>query len=191
MRRFTFLFTPALFTPALFTLALGACDVGDTASSVTSQVVGKTVEATKGVADGVKEGVQEGRKDAASVDGSQVLSTAEEVAAATTLSVFSVQAGTDGAGASRAEVVLAVENTTDAPLHLIGLADQGGALVIDKDGFASPLSPLDGGTIQVPPHAKVKTTLTWKGDPGTAASVRVWGQELPVPGGAQPTGATP
>lgn len=159
-----------------------ACDVGDTSRAVTSTVVGRTVEASKGVVDGLQEGIEDGRKSAESVDGSLVVSTAAEVAAATALSVWAVEDTDAGV-----DVVLSIENLTHQSLHLIGLDGEGGALLIDPDGFATALGPNAPGTtataaIVVPPKAKVKATLPFPEAHDGAAAVRVWGAELPVPG---------
>jgi hypothetical protein len=159
---------------------LVGCDVGDASRGLTSWVVGNTIETTKGVADGVKTGVQEGRKGTTSTDGSQVLSTSEEVAAHTRLSVVEVQS----AGEGLVDVVVAVENVTSTPLRLIGLKDEGGALLVDDNGFATPLADGSSGDhkpILVPPEAKVRTVVRFEGEAETAAAVRVWGQELHVP----------
>ena len=161
-------------------LLLAACDVGDLSKRVTGSVVSTTIEATKGVADGFQDGVAQGRKAARSTDGSVVLSTHDEVADATELAVVEVYPHGSGA-----EVVLSIENTTDTPVHLIGLQDVGGALLIDGDGFATGLSSsaIDtlGKAIAVPPRAKVRATLQFEGTADDAATVRVWGQDLDVP----------
>lgn len=160
----------------LSVLALAACDVGDTVSSITSGVVGTTIDASKGMAEGFKTGVQEGRKDARSVDGSTVLTTAAEVAGATTLWVEEVVPAGDG----HVEVVLGIENLTASPLRLIGLTNEGGAVVIDADGFATPLAA-PAEAIGVPPQARVRASLRFEGDAEETATVRVWGQDLAVP----------
>lgn len=159
-----------------------ACDVGDTSRTVTSTVVGRTVEASKGVVDGLQEGIEDGRKSAESVDGSLVVATPAEVAAATVLSVWAVEETDAGI-----DVTLAIENLTHESLHLIGLDGEGGAILIDPDGFATPLAKGSPGTtataaIVVPPKAKVKATLAFPQATDGAAAVRVWGAELTVPG---------
>ena len=160
----------------LSVLVLAGCDVGDTVSAITSGVVGTTIDASKGAAEGFKSGVQEGRKDARSVDGSTVLTTAAEVAGATTVWVEEVTA----AGEGKVEVVLGIENLTATPLRLIGLTNDGGALAIDANGFATPLAA-PAEAIAVPPQARVRASLWFEGDAAATAAVRVWGQELPVP----------
>ena len=165
-----------LLTPIL--LCLG-CDVGDLSKTVTEGAVSTAIEATKGVADGFNDGVAEGRKGATSVDGSQVLSTHAEIASSTQIDVIEVLEFGD-----RAQVVLSVENLTHTPVHLIGLHDEGGALLIDGEGFATRLdeSSLEalGKAIEVPPNAKVKATLVFEAAASEATAVRVWGQDLPV-----------
>jgi hypothetical protein len=155
-----------------------ACDIGDATKDITSGVVSTTVEATKGVAEGIQDGVEEGRKGP-EIDGSVVLSTPAEIAKATTLSVFEVNAGGGGT-----QVVLAVENNTDKPLHLIGLSEDGGPQLIDQDGFSTQLMSRET-LIEVPPKAKIKHTLQFVGDAEKAASVRVWGQDLAIPVAAE------
>lgn len=151
-----------------------ACDIGDATKDITSGVVSTTVEATKGVAEGIQDGVEEGRKGT-EIDGSVVLSTPAEIAKATTLSVFEVRSAAGGT-----EVVLAVENKTDRPLHLIGMAEDGGPQLVDVDGFSTPLLGRDTKII-VPPKAKIKHALQFSGEADNAATVRVWGQDLTVP----------
>jgi hypothetical protein len=166
---------------ASFALLLGltACDIGDATKKVTSGVVGTTVEATKGLAAGVKDGIDEGRKGATSTDGSTVLSTPAEIAASTQIAVFAVEGGSDGT-----VVVLAIENTSDTPVHIIGLTSATEALAIDRDGFSSGLQPLDGGTLVVPAHAKVKARFKAEGAPESIATVRIFGQDLAAPAAA-------
>lgn len=174
------LYRLSLLLPFTAAVALAGCDIGDAAKDVTSEVVATTIEATKGVADGVKDGVKEGRKGSESLDGARVLSTYEEISVATTLSVFEVR---PSGGA--VEVVLAVENITDAPVHLIGLSEDGGALLIDADGFSTPLLSRAitelRQAIVVPAHAKVKAPLRFEAADGTPTAIRVWGHELAVP----------
>lgn len=164
-------------------VSLVACDIGDTTKDITSGVVSTTVEATKGVAEGIQEGVDEGRKGT-EIDGSVVLSTPAEIAKSTTLSVFEVK---DVAGG--VELVLAVENKTDKPLHLIGLSEDGGAQLVDKDGFSTPMTSGEKATVEVPPQAKVKHSLMFGGEASKVSMVRIWGQELLVPEPAAPAQA--
>ncbi|MCP3058773.1 hypothetical protein LXT21_08320 [Myxococcus sp. K38C18041901] len=170
-----------LLAPLL--LLVPACK-GETAKDVTATVVGKTVEVAKGAGSGVVEGFNEGRKGAASADGSRTLSTAEEVNANTELSVLEAKASNGGG----VEVVLAVTNKTAEPLHLLGLHEGGGAQLLDKDGFATPLQARSPGqsadSIKVPPSVKVKASIYFDGEAEKAAKVRVWGRELTVPAAA-------
>lgn len=170
----------SLILPFAAAVAMAGCDVGDATKDVTAGVVSTTVEATKGVAGGVKEGIKEGRKGTRSLDGARVLSTADEVAEATTLTVFTARPAGD-----RFEVVLAVENTTDEPVHLVGLSEEGGALLVDAEGFSTRLAARDlkamSKAIAVPPKAKVKAPLMFDPPDAAAATVRVWGQDLALP----------
>jgi len=170
-----------LLAPLL--LLVPACK-GETAKDVTATVVGKTVEVAKGAGNGVMEGLKEGRKGAASADGSRTLSTAEEVFTQADVSVLEAKPGAGG----DVEVVLAVTNKTAEPLHLLGLHEGGGAQLIDKDGFATPLKSHSPGqstdSIKVPPSVKVKASIFFEGEAAKAARVRLWGREFPVPASA-------
>lgn len=94
----------------------------------------------------------------------------------------------------REEVVISVENTGDNPTHLIGLGSEGGALLIDGEGFSTQLTPQSmgqlGEAIKVPPKAKVKVkeSLFFLGDATKASSVRLWGKDIPVPAGSVESG---
>jgi hypothetical protein len=167
-------------------ILVSACK-GETAKDVTATVVGKAVEVTKGAGSGVVAGIEEGRKGADSADGSKTLSKPDEIFATTELSVIEVKPASPGSGV---EVVLAVTNKAPQPVHLLGLHDAGGAQLVDKDGFFTPLlagAPGQlGESIKVPPSAKVKVSLIFQGEASKAAQVRLWGKDLPVPA----TGAT-
>jgi hypothetical protein len=162
---------------AAFSILSGCFCKGDSVKEGTATVIGKGIEVGKGVGAGIGDGIEKGRKDTVSADGSKVLSTPEEIFAACDVGVHEVQ---PAAGAKPAQVVLAVTNKTDKPVHLIGLDHNGGAQVFDTDGFAVDLKGAE--TIVVPPNAKVKTELGFTGDAAKAAKVRVWGKDLPVPG---------
>jgi hypothetical protein len=167
--------------PLVFLVA--ACK-GETAKDVTATVVGKAVEVTKGAGTGVVTGIEEGRKGAESTDGARSLSKPDEVFASTEFKVIEVKP----ASPKGVEVVLAVTNKAPQPIHLLGLRDGGGAQLVDKEGFFTPLlagAPDQiGESIEMPPSAKVKATLIFEGDAAKAAQVRLWGREFPVPAGA-------
>ncbi len=171
-------------------ILVSACK-GETAKDVTATVVGKAVEVTKGAGSGVVAGIAEGRKGAESADGSKTLSKPDEVFASTELQVIEVKP----ASPKGVEVVLAVTNKVAQPIHLLGLQDGGGAQLVDKEGFFTPLlagAPGQlGASINVPPSAKVKATLIFEGDAAKAAQVRLWGREFPVPAGAASGNARP
>ncbi|XXF78992.1 hypothetical protein P2318_04355 [Myxococcaceae bacterium GXIMD 01537] len=169
---------------------ISACK-GETAKDVTASVVGKAVEVTKGAGSGVVAGIEQGRKGAESADGSRTLSTPDEVFASAELQVIEVKP----AQPKGVEVVVAVTNKSPNPLHLLGLQDGGGAQLVDKEGFFTPLLPHAPGqlgeSIGVPPSAKVKATLIFEGEAAKAAKVRLWGKEFPVPAAAATAGAQP
>lgn len=165
-----------LLLPLLFTVG---CDIGDATRDVTAGVVGTTVEVSKETVNGVRDGIEQGRKDARSADDAIVLTEPATIATATRIHVHEVKAHGDGT-----EVVLAIANITSVPVHLTGLAQDGGALLIDTEGFATALdtSLTLPRTIAVPPNAKVKASMTFDGVPSQAAAVRVWGQDLSTAG---------
>ncbi|MHB8879557.1 MAG: hypothetical protein ACYC8T_38170 [Myxococcaceae bacterium] len=154
---------------------------GETAKDATSALVGKTVEVTKGIGSGIGDGIEQGRKNTTSADGSKVLSSPAEVLENVDLAVFEVSAAPN----KGVTVVMAVTNKTANPLHLIGLQAKGGALLVDKEGFSTPLLPGAPGqlgeAIVVPPSAKVKANLVFEGEAAKAASVRLWGKDFAVP----------
>ncbi|MCY1080468.1 hypothetical protein [Archangium lansingense] len=174
--------------PLIFLVS--ACK-GETAKEVTAAVVGKAVEVTKGAGTGVVTGIEEGRKGTESTDGSRTLSKPDEVFASTELQVIEVKP----ASPKGVEVVLAVTNKATQPIHLLGLRDGGGAQLVDKEGFFTPLlagAPGQlGEAIEIPPSAKVKATLIFEGNAAKAAQVRLWGRQFPVPAGAATAKAQP
>lgn len=163
----------------MFLLMLSlACDVSESSKTVTEKVVGTTIEATKGTAEGIKAGIESGRKNAKSSDGSIVLSTKEEIFERVSIKLLEANASKS----ESVEIVLAIENTSEDSLHLIGLNSEGGALLIDTDGFATNIHPLSEGqlgeAIKIPPKAKVKQSLYFKGDASKVKSVRLWGTDI-------------
>ena len=159
---------------------LSSCK-GENAKDATAAVVGKTVEMTKGIGSGIGDGIEKGRKQTISADGSKVLSLPAEVMEAVDIAVYEISPGKPRG----ANVVVAVTNKTATPVHLIGLQAQGGALLIDKEGFSTPLlenAPGQlGEAIVVPPNAKVKATLVFQGDAEKVAGVRLWGKDFAAP----------
>ena len=117
-----------------------ACDVSESSKSVTG-VVGTTIEATKGTAEGIKAGIESGRKNAKSSDGSIVTTTQEEIFKRVSINMLEVKE----AKSEAVEIVLAIENSSDDLIHLIGLNADGGALLIDTEGFATNIHPLSEG----------------------------------------------
>lgn len=152
-------------------LALVGC------KEITSTIVGGTVSAGKEVTAGIVEGVEEGRKEGQSVDGAVVVTNAAELAAHGGLSIRAVEPAEGGA-----RVVVAVENTGDAPLRVSGLE----VLALDPEGFViRPSKPVD--SVTVPPHAKDQVVAEFGAPPDRVRTVRVWGQDLtPPPAGDQP-----
>ena len=157
--------------------AVYGCDLSETTKSVTKGVVGGTIEVTKGAMDGLKSGIEEGRKEATSTDGSQVLSTADEIFDTVHITVLEV-----AAGEGSTTVTLGFENTAETAVHLIGLDGNGGALLIDGDGFSTGLTlgnkGQSTGAIKLPPKAKTKQSLLFQGAPKTVAGVRLWGKDI-------------
>jgi len=159
----------------LFVSVLGGC------RDITSTIVGGTIGTSKEIVTGGKEGVEEGRKQGESVDGAVIVTTAEELRANGTVSVYAVRAGVEGA-----ELVLAFENQGDRPMRVGGLE----ILALDPDGFV--LRPLKSpGELTVPSKAKDQLVVTVPGTPERVAKVRVWGEELVVPAPAAPAAPVP
>lgn len=139
---------------------------------ITSTVVGGTIETSKEVITGVKEGVEEGRKQGESVDGAIIITRLDELQANGALSVREVRAGV-----SDTEVVVAVENKMDRPLRISGME----VMALDPEGFVvRPNGPAAGLT--VPPLSKDQVVIHFPGTPDKIAKVRVWTEELTVPG---------
>lgn len=80
--------------------------------------------------------------------------------------------------------IMAFENTSEKAVHLIGLNGDGGALLVDGDGFSTLLRPGNKGqsldAIKIPPKAKVKQNLYFEGQPATVTGVRLWGKDIPL-----------
>ncbi|MBL8614367.1 MAG: hypothetical protein JNM72_02045 [Deltaproteobacteria bacterium] len=157
-------------TLGLFAAATLACS-GDMLRSCTSAVVGETVEATKEVTKGVADGIDDGRKQGASVDGATLVSTWDELDGKGAMSVHEVTA--DGAGCV---AVLAVSNTTEAPLRLMHLEVTG----LDSDGFVLKPAEQPRSQITVPGAAKDKLMIRFEVPPEKLGQLRVWGRDLPV-----------
>lgn len=159
----------------LFVCVLGGC------KDLTATIVGGTIGTSKEIVTGVKEGVEEGRKQGESIDGAVIVTTAEELRANGSVSVYAVRAGVTGA-----ELVLAFENKGERPMRVGGLD----ILALDADGFV--LRPLENpGELTVPAMAKDQLVVTVPGAPERVAKVRVWGEEFAVPAPAAPAPAAP
>ncbi len=138
---------------------------------ITSMIVGGTVSAGKEVTKGIVEGVEEGRKSGESIDGAIVVTTAAELAAHGTVTVFAVRGGPAGS-----EVVLAFENTGDTPLRVSDVE----VLALDADAFVQ--RPTDGNTsLTIPSHAKDQLVISFAVPPEKIKTVRVWGADSPAP----------
>lgn len=159
---------PFFASVGLLSLACSA----DMCRGITSAVVGTTVETTKEVTTGVAEGFEEGRKAGQSVDGAAVVSTIAELEAHGALSIYGVKAAEGGS-----DVIVAVENTSDAPLRVSGLQ----VVVLDDEGFVK--RPTEGGnaSVTVPARAKDQVHVRFDVAPEKVRTVRVWDKDLPVP----------
>lgn len=163
---------PRLPAALLLLLVAPAC------KDITSTIVGGTVSAGKEVTTGIVEGVEAGRKSGESVDGAVIVTNNAELAAHGGVVVHQVRPAAHGA-----EVVLAFENSGEAPLRVSGLE----VLVLDPDGFVQrPLDP--ASALTVPPRARDQLVVPFGVPPERVRTVRVWTTDLPVPA---PTPAAP
>ena len=158
--------TRVLFPAALILLACS----GDMVQSCTSKMVGKTVEATKGVTTGVAEGIEEGRKAGGSVDGAHLVSSMAELASTGGITVAAVEPIDD----TSSRVVLAVENTSEQPLRVIGLT----VSVLDTQGFVQKPTDSIPSEVTVPPRAKERVAFTVAIPAAQVGTVRAWDQDL-------------
>ncbi len=141
---------------------------------VTETVVEKGVEAVKNTGKGVEDGIDKGRKSGESSDGAFIVSNAKDLTGHGTIVVHAVRAAANDP--KQAEVDLALENTTDAPLRITKLE----VLALDKEGFVKRPSS-DPSEMTVPPKAKEKLTVTFPAEAATLAKVRIWDKESDVP----------
>lgn len=145
----------------------------------TSTVVGTSIETTKEVTTGISEGFEDGRRKGASADGANVAFNAQDLAGKGLITVRSVI----GTGEDRqTAVVIAVENSTDEILRLVGLE----AEVLDVEGFVVRPQGRPPGEFNVPAKAKDKFELIFPVEASRVGKVRIWGQEVPLPTPAPP-----
>jgi hypothetical protein len=162
---------PTLFLAGFF--ALSACS-GDFWRGCTATVVGKTIETTKEVSSGVAEGIEDGRKSGQSVDGATLATNMADLQGIGSISVFSIDAAAEG---ETSQVVLALENTSDAPLRVTGIA----VTVLDKDGFVQKPTGAPTREITVPPRAKERATFDFALKSDAIGTVRLWDEDLVLP----------
>ncbi|MBN2713544.1 MAG: hypothetical protein JXR97_14075 [Planctomycetes bacterium] len=160
-------------------LMLGGCKgCSETAKDATQTVTQKTVETTKGALSGIKEGLEEGRKNSESLDGAKIVTSLEDLKDKGTVNIGKVTKNNNG----KFEVELIVENTLDIPLRITGLTGTGVMVLLDGEGFASPLtgSTENHSEITVLPKAKQKFKYFFNGDIETPTKLRILGKEMEV-----------
>jgi len=179
-----------LWAAVLAAMLLGGCK-GDTKENA-KDAAEEATRFLKVAGDGIAEGIEKSRKETPSADGAAVVSTHEELARYAGLSVLAVRAGSDP---KTAAVELAVHNRHTAPLRLIGLEKTGAVVLVDTDGFSTPLDKRDClellGGITILPSAKQKLTLRFGAPASKAAAVMIFGNRYPVPRGAASRPAKP
>lgn len=92
--------------------------------------------------------------------------------------VYAIHPNTTG-GSS---VEVAVENTTDGPIHLSNMA----WTILDTEGFAQATIESESN-VEIPPRAKEKVTFSVATPAHDIATVRLWGEDLDQRPGARHT----
>ena len=163
--------------------ALAVLAIGGVAGckEVTEAVVEKGVKAAKDTTKGIADGIDKGRKEGESADGAFVVSTAGDLAGKGSIAVRALRPRVDDP--KRAEIELAIENTTDRPLRLSGVE----VLALDREGFVKR-PDAEARELTVPAHAKDLLVLSFAAEPSTLAKIRIWGADSPLPA---PSAAAP
>ena len=163
---------------ALALCFVGVACSGDSTKEGTASVVGKLVEHSKGVVEGIQEGADQGREGVEGTGGARTLTKGEDILAAVKLEALAAKRSE-----AEFEVTVAFVSEEDRPLHIAGVRDEGNALLIDAEGFATKLLRADA-TIEVPAKAKTRVSLFFEAPANDPTLIRLWGQDLSLPSAA-------
>jgi hypothetical protein len=151
-----------------------ACSGEDTREN-TAGFVGGLVETLKGFVAGVEEGTAQGRESTEGASGARTLTRGEAIHEMVSFEVLEVTAS-----AGETQVVVAAGIEADHAVHIADAFAEGNVLLLDADGFATPLRS-GPDTIEIPAHARTRVTFIFAAEVANARSLRLWGQELLIP----------
>ncbi len=134
----------------------------------------KVVKVTKDTVTGISEGIREGRKTGASPDEAQVVSNQAELKGLGSLQLSPVRA--NAKNSEHCEIDIIVANTSERPLRLTGVK----IVALDKEGFAHQASS-SWNELTVIARAKAKKAVGFSVTKDKLKTVRIWGQDYPVP----------
>jgi hypothetical protein len=184
MRR---ILTAALFLWALtLPLSVAAGDdgvVGEGAAGGIKKgvksIVSGVVSGGKAAVSGASEGLDEGRKEGNSLDGSSLVMNKEDLLRLLSMRVLKSEELSEGSY----EITVAFKNDNDFPVRITNLFDTSKVILLDKDGFASPLEigSLGGAEITVLPRAQARSRLVFDDMESEPAVLRFFDVETEVP----------
>lgn len=150
----------------------------------------KVVSGGKEAIGGISEGIEKGRKQSGGTDDAIIISTADELAAHSDVSVFRLVASAESEPSTTVE--FAIVNRETRPLELTGLHKLGSCAVIDSDGFFTPLDQNSSpSSFEVLPQGKQKLILHFKTPNNKAAQVLLYAKKYSLTGAGAGTETQP
>ena len=153
---------------------LMACSGEDTREN-TASVVSGVVERLKALVAGVQEGTAQGRENTEGASGARTLTRAEAIHDAVSFEVLEVSTNE-----GETQVVIAAGTEAEQPIHIADVLAEVNVILLDADGFATPLRSGDD-TIVIAANARTRVTFVFAGEVTNARTLRLWGRETPVP----------
>ncbi|CAI1114703.1 Uncharacterised protein [Serratia fonticola] len=150
--------------------------VKDSVKSVVSGVIASGKDALSGL----KDGVDDGRQSGSSIDGAIIVTDKDNLVKNVTASVSAIEK----VAAQEYKVTLSLRNKTDKIVRLSNLNESKSLMLLDKEGFVSPLKtalvPGDAN-ITIPENAAVRVRYVFADVEDTPAMLRLYGLDIPVP----------
>ncbi|WP_424244562.1 hypothetical protein Dip510_001816 [Elusimicrobium posterum] len=161
---------------------LHAFSIKEGVKSVTSWVTSTVKDTTTGI----KEGIDEGRKSGDSTDGAALINTKEDLnlyikANAQKLEVYTEYEPEEGK--KNYIVTVALTNDTDSPVRLMNLAELKSIVLIETDGFATPLThpAKQGNNVTVLANSATRVKYYFNNVQGTPQYIRIYGENFKLP----------
>jgi hypothetical protein len=168
----------------LLPAALWAEEEESSIKSGVRSVVSGIVSTGKNAVSGVSEGVEQGRQEGESVDGAHVVMNKEQFLALLSASVLK----SENLGGNQYRVTVAFKNDNEFPVRVANLSEPANVIILDRDGFSSPLSPGQGqgSDLTALPRSLTRGVFVFSQVEADPNIFRLYGVDIDVPASVMP-----